>query len=317
MNFIERKIQELQNHAPDLTTPDDMDQFWTAVLQETSSKPLNAKRMPIDTALKGVEAYRVVFEGVDGTPVHGNYMVPAVYGQDRYPCVVFYHGYTGSKGLPEHFATYLMAGLAVFSIDIRSQSGDTGDLSPMQDGSTKGWVTKGITSPHTCYYKSIVTDALRAVEWAASQPEVDAKRVGVSGGSQGGGLSLAVSALSGGNLAFAIADIPNMCYMDWSVFNTSGSITEAADYIARYPDRLDTVLKTLSYFDNMNLAHQIKNPVLVSVGFKDPVCPPEAVFAAYNRITAPKQIEMYPFNGHTPGDKHIRKVLDFIKAQVM
>ncbi|WP_438445989.1 acetylxylan esterase [Gorillibacterium sp. sgz5001074] len=315
MNFIERKFVELHNHEPELTTPSDMDAFWEEVLHETRTKPLNAVRTPEETPMLGTETYRVVYEGIDGTPVHGYYSVPTVFGKENYPCIVFFHGYTGSKGLPEHFATYLMSGYAVFSIDIRGQAGDTGDLSPLQDGTTKGWVTKGITDPRTCYYKSIVTDALRAVDWAAGQPEVDPKRVGVSGGSQGGGLSLAVSAL-GDRHAFAIADIPNMCYMDWSIFNTTGSITEAAQYITKYSERLDTVLKTLSYFDNMNLAHRIRIPVLVSVGFKDSVCPPEAVFAAYNRITSPKQIEMYPFNGHTPGDKHIRKVLEFIRSQV-
>lgn len=312
MNFIERKIRELENYSPELTAPGDLEAFWDGVLKESDEKPLNATRTPVQTPLDGVETHRVVYEGLDGTPVHGIFMVPAVFGKDKYPCVIHYHGYTGSKGLPEHFGAFLLAGFAVFSIDIRGQAGDTGDLTPPQDGMTKGWITRGITSPHTCYYKSVVTDALRAVDWVRRQPEVDPARVGVEGGSQGGGLVLAVSALSD-KLAFAVADIPNMCHMDWGIFNTTGSITEAADYAARYPDRLHTVLHTLSYFDNMNLAHKIRVPVLVSVGFKDTVCPPESVFAAYNRITAPKRIEMYPFNGHYPGDKHIRKVLTFMR----
>jgi cephalosporin-C deacetylase len=312
MNFIERKIRELESISPELTTPADIDAFWDGTLKESNEKPLNAYRIPVETFMNGVDAYQVVYEGMDGTPIHGIYMVPSIFGKDKYPCVVHYHGYSGSKGLPEHFAAFLLAGFAVFSIDIRNQSGDTGDLNPLVDGSTKGWVTRGITSPHTCFYKSIVTDALRAVDWACGQPEVDASRVGVEGGSQGGGLALAVSAL-GSKHSFAVADIPNMCNMDWSIFNSSGAITEAADYVSKYPDRLDTVLNTLSYFDNMNLAHKIRVPILVSVGFKDSVCPPESVFAAYNRITSPKKIEMYPFNGHYPGDKHIRKVLAFMK----
>lgn len=315
MNFIERKIRELENHLPEQTKPADLEAFWAEVLHEVRTKPLNGKRAPIETELKGVEAWRVVYEGIDGTPVHGIYMVPALFGKPAYPCVVHYHGYTGSKGVPEMFAPYLLAGLAVFSIDVRGQSGDTGDLNPQQDGAAKGWVTKGITDPRTCYYKSIVTDALRAVDWVSEQPEADAQRIGVVGGSQGGGLALAVSAL-GDKAAFAVADIPNMCYMDWCIFNSTGSIAEAAEYAARYPDRLDAVLKTLSYFDCMNLAERIRIPVMVSAGFKDTVCPPEAVYAAYNRITSLKQMETYPFNGHYTGDKHIRKVLRFIRTQI-
>lgn len=316
MNFIERRISELEAFSPELSAPEDLDSFWAGVLKETRSVPLNGSRERVGTPLLGVDAYDVVYQGVDGTPIHGIYMVPAFLGQDRYPCLVHYHGYTGSRGLPEHFAHFLLAGLAVFSIDVRGQSGATGDLTPPLEGMTKGWITRGITDPHTCYYKSAVTDAIRAIDWVMEQPEVDPERVGVVGGSQGGGLALAVSAI-GARHAFAVADIPNMCYMDWSVLHTTGSITEAADYIARYPERMGAVLRTLSYYDNANLAPLIRIPVMVSVGFKDTICPPEAVFAAYNRIESEKRMEVYPFNGHYPGQDHIRKVLEFIRAQVM
>jgi cephalosporin-C deacetylase len=316
MNFIERRISDLHAYSPELSAPDDLDEFWSEVLKVTREVPLDGVRARIDTPLIGVEAYDVVYKGIDGTPIHGLYLVPAFLGKGQYPCIVHYHGYTGNRGIPEHFAHFLLAGLAVFSIDVRGQSGETGDLAPQHGGKTKGWVTRGITDPHDSYYKSVITDAIRAVDWVMEQPEVDVDRVGVEGGSQGGGLVLAVSAI-GARHAFAIADIPNMCHVDWAISNTTGSITEVADYVTRYPDRLHTVLKTLSYFDNANLADRIRVPIMVSVGFKDSVCPPESVFAAYNRITSDKRIEMHPFNGHTPGSQHIRKVLEFIKEQVL
>lgn len=315
MNFIQRKIDAMHAYSPELNTPADLDQFWEGVLKQTRETPLNGKRTKVATPLNGVDAYDVVYEGIDGTPIHGWYLVPSLLGKESYPCVVHYHGYTGNRGLPENFAHYLLAGLAVFSIDVRGQAGETGDYSPLKGGMTKGWVTKGITSPQDCYYKSIVTDAIRAVDWVLEQPEVDAARVGVVGRSQGGGLALAVSAI-GCRHAFAVADVPNMCLMDWAIYNTNGALTEAADYLARYPDRVEAVLHTLSFFDNANLAPRIQIPVLVSVGFKDPICPPESVFAAYNRISSDKQIEIYPFNGHSAVSVHVRKVLEFIRKQI-
>ncbi|OPA73950.1 acetylesterase [Paenibacillus selenitireducens] len=315
MNFIEQRIAELENYKPDVTTPEDLDVFWSKVLEETRNTPLHSSRERMDTPMSGVDAYHVVYQGIDGTPIHGHYMVPTVFGKTSYPCIVNYHGYHGNKGLPEHFAAYLMSGFAVFSIDVRGQSGDTGDLTPQQQGKTSGWMTKGILSPEDSYYKWIITDAIRAIDWVREQPEVDADRVGVVGGSQGGGLALAVSAL-GCRHAFAVADIPNMCHLDWAVFNSSGSISEVATYVAQYPDHLQAALRTLSYFDNKNLADRIEIPILVCVGFKDPICPPESVYAMYNRVSAPKQIINYPFSGHWPGDKHIRKVLNFILQQI-
>ncbi|GKU79392.1 acetylxylan esterase [Paenibacillus sp. L3-i20] len=314
MNFIEQKISELENYLPDLTTPDDMDEFWSGVLKDTRNIPLQGTRESMDTPMIGVESYRVIYKGIDGTPIHGIYMVPTVFGKKSYPCIVHYHGYHGNKGLPEHFAPYLMSGIAVFSIDVRGQSGDTGDLTPQLNGSTSGWMTKGILDPEESYYKHIVTDAIRAIDWVREQPEIDVNRIGVNGGSQGGGLALAVSAL-GCRHSFAIADIPNMCHMDWAIFNSTGSITEGATYVSHYPNQLSTVLRTLSYFDNKNLAHRIEIPILVSVGFKDTICPPESVYAMYNRVDAPKRIINYPFNGHWPGSLHIREVLNFIHEQ--
>ena len=51
----------------------------------------------------------------------------------------------------------------------------------------------------------------------------------------------------------------------------------------------------------MNMAHQIKCEVLASVGLKDTICPAKLYFATYNRITSPKEIRIYPFNGHEGG----------------
>lgn len=315
MTFIETRIKDLHAHFPKLHAPQDLDAFWTDVLAETREKPLSGTRQAMATPLQGVAAYDVVYQGIDGTSIHGLYLVPEFMGKERYPCVVLYHGYTGSRGMPEHFAHYLLSGLAVFSIDIRGQGGATGDLAPLEGGKTRGWITRGITDPHKSYYKSYITDAIRAVDWVLEQPEIDPARVGVAGGSQGGGLALIVSAV-GCRHSFAVADIPNLCYLDWAVFNTTGSLTEVADYIGRYPEQMEAALDTLSYFDNAVLADRIRIPVLVSVGMKDTVCPPEAVFAAYNRIESEKQIEIFPSHGHATGPKHVRTVLEFIRKQV-
>jgi cephalosporin-C deacetylase len=34
----------------------------------------------------------------------------------------------------------------------------------------------------------------------------------------------------------------------------------------------------------------------------DTICPPSTVFAAYNHYAGPKEIEVYPFNGHEQGE---------------
>ncbi|WP_079911604.1 acetylxylan esterase [Paenibacillus sp. 32352] len=316
MSFLERKISDLHAYNPELTAPDDLDLFWSRTLHQAASQgTIPCERRHTLTSMRGVDAYRVSFQGYDLTPITGWYLVPTLWNEGRYPCVIHFHGYAGNSGLPESYAPWLLAGIAVFAIDLRGQSGGTGDLLPQAGGMTKGWITKGIEDKDTCYYKALVADCLRAVDWAAEQPETDPARIGVAGVSQGGGLAMIVSALSR-KPSFAIADIPNMCHMDWGIFHSTGSLTEAADYVSRYPERLKRVMRTLSYFDNMNLAERIDIPILVSVSLKDTVCMPETVFAAYNRIRSEKQLHIYPFRGHSTWEKHLRKVLEFALTKV-
>ena len=186
----------------------------------------------------------------------------------------------------------------------RGQSGETGNRMGNDYGMTKGWVTQGILNKDTCYYKAIVLDTLQAIDWAAAQPEVDAGRIAVMGGSQGGGLALMAAAFHPGVKA-AVADIPNMCQMDFGIMNSTGSLAEAAEFVNRHPEHLDAVLETLSYYDAVNAADRIRCPILVSVGLKDTVCWPETVYAAYNAIASDaKAIVPYPFAGHYTGAGH-------------
>ncbi|MGG1643715.1 acetylxylan esterase [Paenibacillus sp. NRS-1782] len=311
MNFIEKRIAELKLYQPDLTAPKDIEQFWDKTLEDVLAKPVRAFKTPVVTPYPHIHASRVTFEGIDDTPLHAWYIRPQFAGNQKLPCIVLFHGYTGGKGYPEDYSSWMMLGFAVFAVDVRGQGGETGDRLDDPHGTVKGWVTKGILDKDTCYYKTITTDALRAVDWVAEQSDVDASKIAISGASQGGGLALMVAALSN-KAAVTVADIPNMCHMDFGMMNSTSSLTEAAEFANRFPEHLERVLHTLSYFDVMNLAPRIHIPVMVSVGLKDTVCMPETIFAAYNRIESPKTIEVYPFTGHWVEGFQRRKTADFL-----
>ncbi|MCZ8517151.1 alpha/beta fold hydrolase [Paenibacillus filicis] len=315
-NAIEKRIQELYHYMPPRTAKSDLSAFWERNLRSIESKPLNAKREAAVTPLAAVTAYRVTYEGFDATPIHGWFLLPKHGGAEPRPCIVKFHGYTGGSEYPEQHAQWLLMGYAVFAVDIRGQGGETGNLLPQTFGMTKGWITQGILDREACYYNAITADALKALAWAREQPEVDSSRIAVVGSSQGGGLALMTAALSDIPSA-AIAHIPNMCHMDYGLLHSTGSLTEAAAFVAKFPDRLERVLETLSYFDLINLADRISIPVHVSVGLKDTVCLPETVFAACNRIAAPKIIEVHPFSGHEVGTYQNRQGLLFLQEWLL
>lgn len=316
MNAIEKRIEELYRYNPDLQRPDDLDAFWSRTLSEAGKREAVGVRVPVDTPFPSVKVYHVTYEGYDDTPLKGWFIVPTFAPERPLPCAVLYHGYSGGKSYPEQYGDWLLLGMAVFAVDVRGQGGETGNRLESDYGMAKGWMTQGILDKETSYYKALAIDAIKAVEWAAMQPEIDAERIAVSGDSQGGGICLLAAALSK-TPAVAAANIPNMCHMDFGILNSTGSLTEAAAFVNRFPEHLEAVLRTLSYFDLVHLAPRIEIPVLMSVGLKDTVCMPETVFAAYNRIPSEKSLNVYPFAGHWVGDYQKREVFEFMKKHLL
>jgi cephalosporin-C deacetylase len=86
-------------------------------------------------------------------------------------------------------------------------------------------------------------------------------------------------------------------------------------YLRVHRDQVDTVYRTLSYFDGAVMATRARVPALFSVALMDDTCPPSTVYAAHNAWAGPKQIRVYPFNGHEGGGaEQQRAQLDWLRA---
>jgi cephalosporin-C deacetylase len=58
------------------------------------------------------------------------------------------------------------------------------------------------------------------------------------------------------------------------------------------------VFTRLGYIDIQFLAPRIQAQVLMGTGLMDTICPPSTQFAAYNKITSPKEVVIYPDFAH-------------------
>ena len=85
-------------------------------------------------------------------------------------------------------------------------------------------MTLGVLDPATYYYRRVFTDAVRAVEAARSHAGIDEKRIIVTGASQGGGITLAVSGLVN-DLTAVMPDVPFLCH-----FFRAATITDEDPY---------------------------------------------------------------------------------------
>jgi len=146
---------------------------------------------------------------------------------------------------------------------------------------------------------------------------VDAARIAVSGGSQGGGLALAVAGLVP-DLALCMPDVPFLTHFRRAVTLTdSAPYSEIAQYLRIHRTRVDEVMGTLAYFDTLHFAPLATAPAVFSVGLMDAVCPPSTVYAAYNRYAGRKEMHVYPFNGHEGGEgTHLQVKLAALNAHL-
>ena len=309
-------LEQLEAYRPKLAEPDDFDQFWRDTMIESRTQPLNPVFEPVSFGLELVDVFDTEFSGFDGERVKAWLLLPANTDNKKLPCVVEYTGYTGGRNLPYEWLTWPNTGIAHLVMDSRGQGGDTPDLQTEgAPGPLHGYLTRGIHSRETFFYKRLLVDAVRAVEAARSHPNVDTDRVGVAGISQGGGISLAVAGLDP-TVSILMSDIPFLChYQRAATLVDTKPYGELATYLTRRPGHEDRVFEVLSYFDGVNFATRAIAPALFSVGLMDQVCPPSTVYAAYNRYSGPKTINVYPFHQHDAyrASTHSKARVDFMR----
>jgi len=312
MELIERQLAELSRLDVPQTTRPDFDAFWAETLQRVETQPLEITSVLVTYPIRAMEEYDVTFNGLDDTLVKAWVILPAG-RMGRVPAVVHYHGAGGSRGIPASYAHWTALGVAVVVMDFRMQAGLTGSQTGFVAHRSLGWMAMGLTDKHDYYLYHVWCDALRALRLAREHAAIDSARIAVEGGSQGGGTALAMAALDT-HVALCMADVPSACWMEKRIFERSGGASNIAQFIQDHPDLLDTVLTTVSYCDNLNLAGRITCPVLMSCGLKDPVCPPDTVYAVYNKINAPKEIVAYPFAEHGGGGwLHTERKLAYVQ----
>ncbi|HTJ68633.1 MAG TPA: acetylxylan esterase [Actinospica sp.] len=306
MALIDMSLAELREYRPERSEPTDFDQFWAATIEAARSHPIALEHTTVDNGLPLIAVDDVTFAGYGGQPIKA-WLVRPAQAAGPLPCVIEYCGYGGGRGLPHEQLYWAAAGYAHLLMDTRGQGGGWRVGATPDDGnegagpSVDGFMTKGIQSPETYYYRRLFTDAVRAVEAARAHPAVDGSRVFVKGGSQGAGMAIAVAGLVP-DLSGVVADVAFLQhYRRATEITDSYPYRQITDFLATQRTEVDNVFRTLSYFDGVNFAARANAPALYSVALMDDVSPPSTVFASYNHYAGPKEIVVYPYNGHDGG----------------
>lgn len=303
MPFFDLPQDKLVSYRSSTPAPAAFDAFWQATLAEARRHPLDAVFTPLDYGLDAFEVFDVTFSGFGGHRIKGWYIKPA--GRAPSGTVVKFIGYGGGRGFPHEHLLWPATGRAVFVMDTRGQGSswsvaDTAD--PVgSDPAHPGFMTRGITDKASYYYRRVYTDGVRAVEAALTRPETDPDKLAVVGGSQGGGISIAVAGLEP-KVKAAMPDVPFLSDFRRAVgLTTRDPYSEIVRYLVVHRAGVEKVYETLNYFDGIHFSARARMPGLFSAGLMDDVCPPSTVYASYNAWAGEKEIEVYTFNNHEGG----------------
>ena len=299
----------LREYRSSYQAPADFDEFWRRTLDEAAEIPLDVRVEPVETGLRTIDVYDVMFAGYGGHPVRAWLRLPRLPHPETglLPGIVQFHGYGSGRGHALDDLLWASAGYAHLLMDARGQGGgyaggDTGDPVGSAGPTQPGFLTRGLESPDTYYYRRVYVDAVRALQVLRERAEVDAARVGAVGASQGGGIALAVAGLVPGAVAALHAQSPFLCDIRRATRITDAApYREIAAYLAAHRTSAAAVFETLGYFDGLGFAARATAPAWFSAGLMDGVCPPSTAFGAHRAYAGPKHINLWEYNGHDAG----------------
>ncbi len=272
-----------------LTRADDFEDFWKKRKQELAAVKPAFKITKNEQSNDDLDVYLVEMRSYGNVRIRGWYTVPTKPGP--HAAILSVPGYTSTMR-PDLYRK----NVATFALNPRGHGNSKDDVDPK--GAEYMFIDFVPGHPEKYIYTGAYLDCIRAIDFLVSRPEIDQTRIGVEGGSQGGGLSFATAALDQ-RVAFSAPDIPWLG--DWEGYLACEKW--GWEYYPKLMERIpgltfQGINQFLSYFDTMNLANRIKCPVLMSVGLQDSVCPPRNSFATYNEVRSEKDYCVYPFSGH-------------------
>lgn len=309
-------LEKLESYMGTNPCPEDFEQFWDDSLDEMRAVDPDVDLQPADFQTPYAECFDMYFTGVRNARIHAKLLRPK---KPKGPAVLMFHGYSGNSGDWMDKLGYVGMGYTVAALDCRGQGGRSQDTGGVIGQTYKGHIVRGLDGPaNDMLFRHIFLDTAQLARIVMDMPEVDETRVGATGGSQGGGLTLACASLE-----------PRVCRVapvfpfltdykrTWQIDLAKDAYDELRQYFRQFDplhQREDELFTKLGYIDVQHLVKRIKGEVLLAVALMDTVCPPSTQFAAYNKIEAPKSMVLYPDFRHEELPGHPDRVFQFMSA---
>ncbi len=291
--------------------PADFGQFWQKTMKSTNKIDLNPQLTHLSKySTETVDVYLVTLTvGADGRNMNG-YLTKPKDGK-KHPVLFCPPGAGANKITPTTF--YSDRGYIYMNINIHS------GCNPELDDATYAearkvaddYNRKGIESRESYYYREVYAGCSRCVDFLMTLPDWDGRNVGVTGGSQGGALSIITAALNP-HVTFCVPFYPALCDVLGFKHGRAGGWPK---FFQKKSEK-DGAEETLAYYDVANFARILKCPVFYSFGFNDNTCSPTSTYATYNVIPTSKTLDITPSSGHWRFTDSNDKAMEWMQKQL-
>ncbi|MBY5959344.1 acetylxylan esterase [Membranicola marinus] len=277
---------------PTTTLPADFESFWSKGKEDLAKVPVNPvlTLMP-ERSTANVNVYHVRLDNIDGK-IYGILCTPKKEG--KYPAILHVPG----AGIRPYYGVVSDAeqGFISFTIGIHGipVNLDKSVYDNLMQGPLKNYMTINLDDKDHAFYKRVYLGCVRAVDFIEGLDNFDGENIGVTGGSQGGALSIVTAGLDD-RISYLAAFYPALSDLTGFLHHRAGGWPQLfTDEFTNKPEKIETS----KYFDVVNFARFVKVPGFYSWGYNDNVCPPTSMYAAYNVLPAEKELHVFPETHH-------------------
>lgn len=282
---------------PASESPSDFVQFWDAAKTDLAKIPVDARLTLLpERSTENVNVYHVNMQNFRlGSRLYGILCMPKKPG--KYPALLRVPGagirpYNGDVATAEKGVITLEIGIHGIPVNM-----DAGIYTNLSSGALSGYPMFNLEDRDRYYFKRVYMGCVRANDFLTSLPEFDGTNLGVTGGSQGGALSVITAALDS-RVKFLGAYYPALSDLTGYTIGRAGGWPHMFVNESVKSGSTADKIKTAGYYDVVNFARLLKVPGMYSWGFNDETCPPTSMHAVYNVIKAPKSLFLAQETGH-------------------
>lgn len=277
---------------PSTTLPVDFQEFWEKGKQDLAKIPMKPVMtlMP-ERCTDKVDVYHVSINNIKGK-MYGILCKPKAEG--KYPAILHVPGagirpyYGDVAGAEKGFVTFM---IGIHGIPVNLDPVVYTDLGA---GALEGYQISNMDDKDVYYYKRVYLGCVRSIDFIESLDCFDGKTIGVTGGSQGGALSIITAGLDN-RIDYLAAFYPALSDLTGYLNDRAGGWPHMfRNPFTNKPEKVETS----KYYDVVNFARFVKVPGWYSWGYNDNVCPPTSMHAAYNLIPGKKELHIFQETQH-------------------